>query len=156
MNETQPQNRTTHPITIRGLDHVVLRARDAEALVAFYCDVLGCTLEKRQDDLGLIQVRAGASLIDFVTLDGPLGRNFPRAPAMDAPNMDHFCVAVAPWDADAILAHLKAHGVEPGDVAERYGADGTGPSIYLQDPEGNLVELKGPSTTGKTTDKTAG
>lgn len=116
--------------------------------MAFYGEVLGCALEKEQTGIGLYQLRAGASLIDIVAVDGELGRNFPRPPADDAPNMDHFCVQVEPWDADAILAHLRAHGVEAGEVVRRYGALGYGPSIYVTDPEGNTVELKGPPAEG--------
>jgi catechol 2,3-dioxygenase-like lactoylglutathione lyase family enzyme len=137
-----------HPLNIRVIDHVVIRARNPEALMTFYGEVLGCPLEKEQTAIGLYQLRAGSSLIDIVAVDGELGRNFPRPPADDAPNMDHFCVQVEPWDADAILAHLRAHGVEAGDVVRRYGARGYGPSIYVTDPEGNTVELKGPPAEG--------
>src|SRR5204862_293517 len=49
-----------------------------------------------------------------------------------------------PCDEPAIRAHLRQHGVEAGPVEPRYGAEGEGPSIYLSDPEGNVVELKGP------------
>ncbi len=133
-----------HPVNIRLIDHVVVRARDPDALMAFYREVLGCALEKAKGRIGLYQLRAGASLIDIVAVDGELGRNFPRPPADDAPNMDHFCVQVEPWDANAILVHLRVHGVEAGEVVRRYGALGYGPSIYITDPEGNTVELKGP------------
>ena len=136
---------TAHnPINIAMIDHVVLRAHDAPRLIAFYCDVLGCRLEKVQDRIGLWQLRAGASLIDIVSVDGTLGQRF-DAPRRDAPNMDHFCLQVEPWDADAILAHLARHGLSGLEVVTRYGSLGEGPSIYLEDPEGNAVELKGPS-----------
>ena len=137
-----------HPINIRRIDHVVLRARDPAALVSFYQETLGCALEKTQAGLGLYQLRAGSSLIDVVDVAGELGANYPRAPARDAPNVDHFCVQVEPWDAAAIRAHLAAHGVAAGEVVRRYGARGYGPSIYLTDPEGNVVELKGPPGSG--------
>ncbi|WP_405226468.1 VOC family protein [Lentisalinibacter sediminis] len=133
-----------HPVNIRLIDHVVIRAKDPDALLAFYEVVLGCPLEKDQAGIGLYQLRAGASLIDIVAVDGELGRNFPQPPADDAPNMDHFCVQVEPWDVDAIRQHLREHGVEAGEVVQRYGAQGYGPSIYIRDPEGNTVELKGP------------
>jgi glyoxylase I family protein len=137
---------TPHPVNIRLIDHVVIRARDPAALIDFYRRVLGCTLEKEQAGIGLYQLRAGQSLIDIVDVDGELGRHFERPPALDAPNMDHFCVQVEPWDADSIRAHLGRHGIDAGDVVQRYGALGTGPSIYIRDPEGNTVELKGPPT----------
>jgi glyoxylase I family protein len=109
--------------------------------------VLGCYIEKRQDDLGLIQLRAGRSLIDLVPLDGKLGRMGGAPPGAEGRNMDHFCVRVEPFDAGAINRHLAAHGIEPEEAVQRYGAEGTGPSIYLRDPEGNVVELKGPALT---------
>ena len=52
-----------------------------------------------------------------------------------------------PFDPAAIRARLAPFGIEPGEVVDRYGAEGTGPSIYFDDPEGNQVELKGPATT---------
>ena len=61
-------------IEIRGIDHVVLRVTDVSASLRFYCDVLGCREERRLDELGLIQLRAGAALIDLVPIDSPLGR----------------------------------------------------------------------------------
>ena len=131
-------------IRIRDIDHVVLRVRDLERMIGFYCDVLGCALEWRRDDLGLVHLRAGRSLIDLVPVDGPLGRQGGAAPGADGHNMDHLCLRVEPFDEAAILAHLRAHSARIGEIAPRYGADGKGPSIYLQDPEGNRVELKGP------------
>ncbi len=131
-------------IRIRELDHLVLRVADLEAMLRFYMQVLGCTLERRRDDLGLIQLRAGASLIDLVPVDGKLGRAGGAAPGKEGRNLDHFCLRVEPFDEAAIRAHLQAAGVAAGETAQRYGADGEGPSIYVTDPEGNTVELKGP------------
>ncbi|AOK28248.1 lactoylglutathione lyase [Burkholderia singularis] len=119
---------------IREIDHVVLRVTDLDAMTRFYCDALGCHVEKVQQDLGLVQLRAGKSLIDL------LARGTPE----QSHNMDHLCLRVEPFDAAALRAHLAAHGARPGDAERRYGADGYGPSIYLYDPEGNMVELKGP------------
>lgn len=132
-------------IHIREIDHVVLRTRDQEALVRFYCDVLGCTIERSQDPIGLVQLRAGRSLIDIVGVDGTLGRKGGRAPDAEGRNMDHVCLRVEPFDADAIERHLAAHGVAIADSGLRYGAEGEGFSLYIEDPEGNAVELKGPS-----------
>jgi glyoxylase I family protein len=132
------------PFRFLHLDHVVLRVRDREAVQRFYCDVLGCTVDKVQQDLGLWQLRAGSSLIDLVTVDGKLGREGGAAPGAQGRNLDHFCLRIEPFDAPAILAHLRHHGVDAAEPASRYGADGQGPSIYATDPEGNVVELKGP------------
>ena len=136
------------PFRLRRLDHVVLRVRDVAAMQRFYCDVLGCVVEKRQDEIGSFQLRAGESLIDLVDVNGKLGRQGGAAPGMDAHNVDHICLAVDGYDEAAIIAHLKTHGVRVGDTGSRYGAEGEGPSIYLFDPEGNTIELKGPPIPG--------
>ena len=133
-----------NPINIRAIDHIVLRIADVEGVTAFYRDLLGCRVEKVQTDLGLIQLRAGDSLIDLVDLAGPLGRQGGAAPGAEGHNLDHVCLRLQPFDREAILAWLKAAGLEPGDWAERYGAEGRGPSVYIADPAGNTVELKGP------------
>lgn len=131
-------------IKIREIDHVVLRAIDLPKMLDFYCRVLGCAVERRQDELGLVQLRAGRSLIDLVTVAGALGSAGGVGPGKTGRNMDHFCLRVDPFDAAALRAFLTANGVVAGDVAARYGAEGEGPSLYLSDPEGNTVELKGP------------
>ena len=130
--------------TLQGIDHVVLRVVDVEGVIRFYQDVLGCAVERRKDDLGLIQLRAGRSLIDLVDVNGELGQKGGTAPGAEARNMDHFCLRIDPFDEAQIRAYLRAHGVEAGELATRYGAEGDGPSLYIQDPEGNTVELKGP------------
>jgi catechol 2,3-dioxygenase-like lactoylglutathione lyase family enzyme len=132
------------PFELRAIDHVVLRIADLAKSVAFYGDVLGCTIDKRQDAIGLIQLRAGRSLIDLVPLDGALGRVGGVAPSKEGRNVDHFALQITPFDEAAIRAHLARHGVEVVQAGQRYGAEGDGPSIYVTDPDGNVVELKGP------------
>jgi glyoxylase I family protein len=132
------------PFQLRGIDHLVLRVRDLPAMQAFYCDVLGCREERRQDEIGLVQLRAGASLIDLVAVEGKLGRMGGAAPGSEGRNLDHLCLRVDPFDREAIVAHLQAHGVRIAEFGSRYGAEGEGPSQYLFDPEDNMVELKGP------------
>ncbi|GAC1692524.1 MAG: VOC family protein [Steroidobacteraceae bacterium] len=131
-------------IRIRDIDHLVLRVTGLEKMLAFYCGVLGCTVERRQEQPGLVQLRAGRSLIDLVPVEGRLGRAGGRAPDGEGRNLDHFCLRIEPFDALAITAHLRKHGTLPGEVQQRYGAEGEGPSIYVADPDGNTVELKGP------------
>jgi glyoxylase I family protein len=138
---------TRPPYQLQQLDHIVLRVRDTTAMQAFYCNVLGCSVERHQDEIGLLQLRAGTSLIDLVSIEGKLGRIGGAAPGVEGRNLDHFCLRVQPFDRGAIVAHLQAHGVRLGEFGLRYGADGEGPSQYLFDPEGNLVELKGPPDT---------
>ncbi len=132
-----------NPINIRLIDHVVVRVIDLKAMIAFYCDVLGCRLERGPGTAGLAQLRAGESLVDLVDASGAVGRKTGRLPDRDAPNMDHFCLQIVPWNGDAIQAHLREHGVEVGEIVNPYGALGVGPSLYISDPEGNTVELKG-------------
>ena len=132
-----------HPINIRLIDHVVIRVQNLVPMIDFYCDVLGCRLERGPGKNGLAQLRAGDSLIDLVDAAAPLGRQGGGRPHHEGGNMDHVCLQVQPWDADAISKHLTKHDVEVGDVVTRYGALGSGPSLYTKDPEGNGVELKG-------------
>ncbi|MCB1678832.1 MAG: VOC family protein [Halioglobus sp.] len=132
-----------NPINITRIDHVVIRATDLETMVAFYRDVLGCKLERGPGDIRLAQLRAGLSLIDLVDARGPLGEQGGDLPDHAAANMDHVCFQLDPWDPDAVLEQLRRHGVDHSDVEQRYGAGGMGPSIYIRDPEGNTVELKG-------------
>jgi len=129
------------PFAIARIDHIVLRVRDVARMRGFYCDVLGCRVEKVQEAFGLTQLRAGRSLIDLLDIAAARGGGDTSAGGR---NMDHLCLRIDPFDADAIAAHLASHGVTPGPVVSRYGAEGSGPSIYLDDPEGNMVELKGP------------
>jgi len=135
-------------LKILALDHVVLRVNDAQRSLAFYCDLLGCKLERRVEEAGLIQLRAGSALIDLVPLDGPLGRAGGAPPAKEGRNMDHLCLRVEPFDEAAIRAHLDGAGIDAGETARRYGAEGFGPSIYIEDPDGNVIELKGPPERG--------
>jgi glyoxylase I family protein len=132
------------PFRLQQLDHIVLRVRNLTAMRDFYCEVLGCTFEREQAEIGLLQLRAGASLIDLVDIEGKLGRRGGAAPGLEARNLDHFCLRIEPWDEAEITAHLQAPEVRVGEIGRRYGAEGEGPSIYINDPEGNTVELKGP------------
>lgn len=131
-----------NPINITRIDHVVLRVRDMDTMIAFYRDVLGCRLERGPGDMGLAQLRAGDSLIDLLDAGSTMGRDGGDPPDHDAPTHDHVCLAVRPWDADTVTAHLDAHRVRHDGVSRRYGATGMGESVYLVDPEGNRVELK--------------
>lgn len=134
-------------IHVREIDHVVLRVTNLEAMLSFYEGVLGCHVEKRNDEVGLVQLRAGRSLIDLVPVSGKLGLAGGAAPGEQGHNVDHVCLRVDPFDAEAIRGHLLSLGVGVGDVEQRYGAEGTGPSLYVNDPEGNTIELKGPPTS---------
>lgn len=134
-----------HPIAVQGFDHIVLRVEDKPKMLVFYLDVLGLSIDRDRPELGLTHIRAGRQMIDLITLDGPLGKLGGAGPGRDGRNLDHFALQVRPFDEPAIRTHLARHGVEVVEEGQRYGADGTGLSLYVRDPEGNTVELKGPS-----------
>ena len=128
---------------LRNLDHVVLRTAHLPKLVAFYCDILGATVEREAPSIGMVQLRTGSSLLDVLDAAGSLGKLGGAAPGAEGHNMDHLCLALDDFDADALRTHLEKHGVEASPTLARYGADGDGPSVYVKDPDGNTVELKG-------------
>ena len=131
---------------VQRIDHVVLRVRDTAASIAFYERVLGCEVVRRRPDLGLVHLRAGASMIDLVDVAGPLGRQGGVAAAEQGRNMDHLCLRIEPFDEAALRRHLQDCGVAPpAPASTNFGAEGMGPSLYFQDPDGNTLEFKGPS-----------
>lgn len=133
----------TQGLTVSGIDHVVLRVQDVAASLRFYVDVLGCPVERRRDDLGLIQLRAGGSLIDLVPVDGVIGRRGGPAPGLSGHNVDHVCLRIAGFEPERVRSHLSRHGVEVESEGVRYGSSGDGYSISVTDPDGNGVELRG-------------
>lgn len=130
-------------ISVAGIDHIVLRVRDADVAVSFYRDVLGCPVEKRNDAIGLIHLRAGTSLIDLVPLAGTLGSMGGAGPSDEGRNVDHICLRLSEYDPREVMSHLDAHGIAYEHPSSRHGASGEGLSIYLKDPDGNGIELRG-------------
>ena len=134
----------TPPFAIHRIDHVVFRVRDLSASMAFYENVLGCSVARRRPDLGLVHVRTGVSMVDLVAVDGPLGRAGGQGPGPEGRNVDHLCLRNDPFDERAIVAHLAAWGIQPrGPASRNFGAEGNGLSLYFTDPDGNTIELKG-------------
>lgn len=135
------------PFHVQRIDHVVFRVVDLAGAENFYQRVLGCEVAKRRDDLGLLHLRAGASMIDLVAIDGPLGQRSNRANEATFRNVDHLCLRIEPFDEASIVAHLAAHGITPhGPASRNFGAEGEGPSLYFDDADGNTIEIKGAST----------
>ena len=132
------------PFVIKHIDHLVLRVSDLERSVAFYTQLLGCTVSRVREDLGMVDLATGTAMIDLVTLDGPLGKPGGAAPGTEGRNLHHFCLRIEPFDEAALTAYLQAAGVEVEPAEKRYGAEGEGLSLYCYDPDGNQVELKGP------------
>jgi len=131
---------------VERIDHVVLRVRDLPAMIRFYEQALGFNVERRLDRINLVQMRAGASMLDLILSDARAPAAASEAPPSQsqAPNMDHLCFRIEPFDRAAIEARLGPLGIAVGETFQRYGAEGTGPSVYFHDPEGNQIELKGP------------
>lgn len=134
------------PFAVERIDHVVFRVRDLAASVAFYGRVLGCHVVRERPDLGLVHLRAGASMVDLVSIDGKLGRVGGEGPKAEGRNVDHLCLRVEPFDEQRIVSYLAQHGVVPrGPASTNFGAEGEGLSLYFCDPDGNVIELKGPA-----------
>ena len=129
------------PFRLRGLDHVVLLVRDMERAKHFYCDIVGCSLDRDLPQYGMAQLRAGDSLIDLVDISTEAGA-WGRPQVEGGRNVDHICLATAGFEPEALRAHLAANGVEVVEEGVRYGATGDGYSIYFNDPFGNQVEIK--------------
>lgn len=139
----------TRPFSVQRIDHVVLRVRDLARSVAFYREVLGCHVVREREHLGLVHLRAGTSMIDLVGIDGKLGARGGAAAGSEGRNVDHLCLRIEPFDESALVAHLAAAGITPEGPAEvNFGAEGDGLSLYVRDPDGNTIELKGPSASG--------
>lgn len=135
------------PFSLAALDHVVLRVPDMKKALGFYCDVLGAKVERRLDDFGLVQLRAGESIIDLVDLGAAwLKAEGARPFTPEVRNVDHICIRVDPFDEAAVERHLVMNRIEIIERGQRYGAQGNGPSVYVRDPFGTVVELKGPAT----------
>ncbi len=129
-------------ISIKKIDHIVLRTANPRQMIAFYCDTLGCKLERELKDFGLAQLRAGECLIDIVDVESELGKQGGGPPTSDSNNLDHFCLQIEPLDEKKLIDYLKSKNVEVSEFEDRYGAEGSGRSIYIKDTDGNTVELK--------------
>ncbi len=128
---------------IAGIDHIVLRTTKLNEMLAFYSGVLGCKVERETPpETGLTQLRAGNALIDLVVVNSRLGKLGGGPPTQTENNVDHFCLQLKPISEDQIKAHLESNSIEVGDFDDRYGAQGSGSSLYITDPEGNIVELR--------------
>ncbi len=137
-------------IEIAAIDHLVLRTTRLKEMLDFYCNVLGCVVERETSvEMGLTQLRAGNALIDLVVVDSRLGRMGGGPPAKSENNLDHFCVQLKLVSEAEIKKHLSSHGIDTGNFQERYGAQGFGKSIYIKDPEGNTVELRSQLSSGE-------
>ena len=128
---------------LRGIDHVVIRVHQLAPMLNFYCDILGARLKKENAEMGLYHLSIGSSMIDLVPVDGKLGLQGGDPPGREGHNVDHIAIQIFPFDGEKIRKYLISQGVNSEEPVIRYGANGKGPSIYIKDPEGNGIELKG-------------
>ncbi|MCU7249774.1 VOC family protein [Pseudomonas koreensis] len=133
------------PFTIQHIDHIVLRVADMQRSIDFYDRVFGAEVVRHNEKLGLVHLRAGTSMIDLVDIHGEIGRKGGAAAGGERRNVDHFCLRIEPFDEAALVRHLQSCGLNVEKAATRFGAEGYGLSLYCFDPDGNQVELKGPS-----------
>ena len=134
----------TQPLVkIVEMDHIVLRCRDVDASLRFYNDILGMEI-LRLDDFKAGNVRFPSArlnadtIIDFFPSPDqpPIGKDGIK-------NQDHFCMVIEPQDMEALKSQCLSMGIEvqqgPGT---RWGAHGNGTSLYIYDPDDNVVELR--------------
>jgi glyoxylase I family protein len=131
------------PIVLEGIDHLLLLVSGMSQALAFYRDVLGCGIENELPEYGMVQLRAGGALIDLVDTDSREGE-WARPGVAGGRNLDHVCITVARYDERELRGHLAAHRVMIIEEGVHRGARGDSLSIYVRDPSGNTIELKGP------------
>lgn len=125
-----------------GIDHVVLRVRDLAQAESFYVEVLGCRVERRLDDGKLVQLRVGDALLDLLDAGGAMGLA-QAGGGGDGASVDHVCLRIADFDLRRAHIELIEAGVLVGSSGRRFGANGEGEALYLRDPDGNSLELRG-------------
>ena len=130
-------------IKVKMIDHIVLRTEQLDEMIHFYSQVLGCKVERTLPaHVGLTQLRAGKSLIDLVSMDSELGRAGGPPPSGIEKNVDHFCLQIEAITEENLREWLESNDIEVGDFAVRYGAEAFGSSVYIRDPDNNIVELR--------------
>jgi catechol 2,3-dioxygenase-like lactoylglutathione lyase family enzyme len=120
-------------IRVTALDHVVLNVADVERSLRFYVDELGL------EPIHVEEWRKGERLFPSVRVSADSIIDLLAAPRTGE-NADHLCLVVEPMDFDALVASGRFEIL--GGPGTRFGARGDGTSVYLRDPDGNLVELR--------------
>ena len=129
------------PFELRAIDHVVLIVDDLERAVKWFAEVVGATEEHSLRQFGMVQLRAGASMIDLVDAASEKGE-WARPKVDGGRNMDHLCLEIGPVTKAAMEAHLQKHELAVEETGWRSGAKGQGYSWYIRDPWDHQIELK--------------
>ena len=135
--------RSKPPFALEGIDHILLLVKGMAPAMRFYTKVLGCTVEDRLPQYGMLQLRAGSALIDLVDIAVPQGR-WALPPVAGGRNLDHLCLALAAHDEAKLRRHLARHRIAIVEEGIHGGSRGESLSLYVRDPSGNVIELKGP------------
>ena len=122
-------------VRVIGFDHVVLNCVDVERSLAWYVDELG--LEPVRVD----EWRAGQVLFPSVRIDATTLIDL-LAADRSGTNLDHVCLVIEPDDLAALGASGRFDVVGDGPVEGLFGAQGFASSLYVRDPDGNVVELR--------------
>jgi catechol 2,3-dioxygenase-like lactoylglutathione lyase family enzyme len=142
-NKSAAKEAAKPPFALEGIDHILLLVSGMKAAVHFYTDVLGCTVEGALPQYGMLQLRAGAALIDLVDIASPEA-TWAKPPVAGGRNFDHLCLALGAHDEAKLRQHLARHHVEIIEEGVHGGSRGESLSLYVRDPSGNVIELKGP------------
>ena len=131
------------PFRLEGIDHILLLVDGMAEARAFYEEVLSCRFEEALPQYGMAVLRAGAALINLVDISAAEG-SWALPQVTGGRNLDHYCLALGPCDEKALRQHLAHHGIEIIEELIHAGARGESLSLYVRDPSGNVIELKGP------------
>ena len=134
---------TSQPLVkITEMDHIVLRVKDVEESLRFYTEILGMGSERvdqwRAGEIRFPSARINAdTIIDFFGSDQePIGKEGVK-------NQDHYCMVIEKTDMEALKARFEAIGVDiQAGPGKRWGSHGDGISLYIYDPDNNVVELR--------------
>lgn len=117
---------------VTGIDHLVLRSNNIEKMVNFYVNILGFSIEKINEDIGITHFRMGDHLLDLLKVT--------EKPSKEK-NLEHFCLRILPFDYESLKHYFQQHNIELLRYGKRYSAQGMGDSFYIKDPDGNEIEF---------------
>ena len=129
-------------VKITEMDHIVLRVKDVEESLKFYCETLGMQSE-RVDQWKAGEVRFPSARLNADTIIDFFATDQETIAKDGVKNQDHYCMVIEPTDMDELKAKFEAMGVEiQAGPGKRWGSHGDGTSLYIYDPDNTVVELR--------------